>query len=94
MSKKTEKVVAEKPEKETSMRFEKDWMAPLGKKGIIKQMEKRVKSMPLMMTEKEKEQHEQIMAPKRARRAAHRAAKALEMKMQTKQSQGAVNATV
>ena len=71
----------EKQEKETAMRFAKDWMAPLGKRGIVKQMEKRARNAPLLLNAEELEKYNQKMAPKRARRAKHREMKKFEAKM-------------
>lgn len=48
---------------------------PIGKRGIIKQWDKRAKSLSIPMTKEEKEKHDAKMAPKRVRRLAHRLAK-------------------
>lgn len=85
----------EKQEKETSMRFDRDWSQPLGKRGIVKLIAKKVKSLPLLLTQKEQEDHDRRMAPKRMRRQQHREAKRLEAKMtlnQTKVQDNAVAA--
>jgi hypothetical protein len=93
MSKKVEKIVVEKQEKETSMRFDRDWIQPIGKRGIAKQIEKSGKNMPMLRTAKEQEQYDQLMAPKRLRRSQFRESKKLQAKMAAIQSQGSANAS-
>lgn len=95
MSKKTEKKTSEKPEKETAMRFDRNWIPPMGKRGIVAQFEKRAKSAPVLMTPEELDRYNQKMAPKRARRLKNRELKKLGEKIvahQTTQESAHVSA--
>jgi len=64
----------EKKNKGTKMQFGATQM-PIGKRGIIKQWTKRAKSLPILLTKEEQQKYDAKMAPKRARRLAHRLAK-------------------
>lgn len=80
MSSKKESVIVDinSQEKETSMRFDRNFVTIQGKRGILAQLEKKAKSLPLLMTEEEQKRHDAIMAPKRMRRKEHREMKRRE----------------